>query len=635
MKGIVEIYGTNDRGERELILTKENLTVVGFAENIVDLLTTPSSTTYPLSENANILDASNYAVQAISTSKNAEHFRKNLHSYETSNLLNNTAFDSSLANPLSGWTSVNATASANIVEGYKDGVSGTLLQADTSGGFIFQRPAFNGSFGNTEGKFSNNTVLQYTDTVASVDIKWNEDNPPAMLVNGSDDVDYKSYSRISYSNQAGIASSVYVEWNSKGEASLRKDTTTKLEAGTRYLGSNWYRVFLKIYNSTSTSNNFTFSIYPCNAATLENSDVSVSVDSSAGSIYIARLQVELGRHPTKYSEVSTFVQSRDDNILFSPLKQGSTAADYNYYIASAGTGAYTLSGVYDNDIATALGTSAYIPSSMSMTPAPHPEDRYLTAGARTPVEEALEVEILQGQNPYITNLSATLMLSSYGSPWTYASGYTPAIGRHAAFLGAYAGRSNAARVYLNIVSALDYNGYSSPLKTTSTYLGDGSPAGALGVNQSVDILGYITLSDNGDKLSAPPTGDSAFYKLYTSDFSSTGEVKHVLNLGKGAANIGVDAPMLNLFGGVDTLGLWGMDVRAIRDDDYSIQFPIDHQTDPNMATGALTAGQKRKYKLYNKIVLTDNAVKNDGGGTDPGIFDNYSDINIIWSLKFL
>jgi len=54
-----------------------------------------------------------------------------------------------------------------------------------------------------------------------------------------------------------------------------------------------------------------------------------------------------------------------------------------------------------------------------------------------------------------------------------------------------------------------------------------------------------------------------------------------------------------------------------------------------MATGALTAGQKRKYKLYNKIVLTDNAVKNDGGGTDPGIFDNYSDINIIWSLKFL
>ena len=93
--------------------------------------------------------------------------------------------------------------------------------------------------------------------------------------------------------------------------------------------------------------------------------------------------------------------------------------------------------------------------------------------------------------------------------------------------------------------------------------------------------------------------------------------------------------MLNLFGGVDTLGLWGMDVRAIRDDDYSIQFPIDHQTDPNLATGALTAGQKRKYKLYNKIVLTDNAVKNDGGGTDPGIFDNYSDINIIWSLKFL
>ena len=640
MKGIVEIYGTNREGDREILFQKENLTVVGFAENIVDLLTTPSSTVYPTSENSNILDASNYTVQAISTSKNKEHFRKNLHSYETSNLLNNTAFDETLDSSISGWTVANLTASTNTVDGYTEEVSGTLLQADTSGGYILQRVYFDGSLGNTDGKYSDRDIIRFADTVFSVDLKWNEGNPPVKLASTSDD-GYISYSRLKYTTLGGATSGeAYVKWDASGGATLSKSTQTDFEAGIRYLGSKWYRVFIKAFNGiAATGDNFTSFIYPCNAEFLENSDVSIAADSSAGSIFMSRPQVELGRHPTKYQEVSSFVQTKDETVQFSLLNpSNSDNTKYDYYVASAGTGAYTLSGVYDNSLATALGVSAYIPSSTEVTPPPHPEDRYLTSGAFTPVEEALEVEIMQGQNPFILNTSSTLMLSSFGSPWTYASGYTPSIGRHSGFLNTYPGRSASSKIYLNIVSALDYEGYDNPLKTTSVYLGQ-NDGGIAATASLADIFGYINLSDNGvlPASTSVTSGKSSFYKLITSNFSSTGEIKHILQLGKGTTgNVGVDAPLLNLFGGVDTLGLWGMDVKSMRDADYSVSFPLDCKTDPTAAlANSGSPLPKRRYKLYNKIVLTDNMVKNDGGGSDPGIFDNYENITVIWSLKFL
>ena len=642
MKGVVEIYGTNSNGEDELLIQKDNLTVVGFAENIVDLLTTPSATTYPTSKNSNILDASNYTVQAISTSKNAEHFRKNLHSYETSNLLNNTEFDETLDSSLSGWLTVNTTVSTNIVDGYKEGVSGTLVQADTSGGFITQLVYVNGIYGNTSGTYSDKEIFRYADSVFSVDLKWNEDNPPVKIASGTD---YKSYSRIDYTSLGGTSvAEVYVAWDASGGATLVKSTEVGFEAGIRYLGSKWYRVFLKGFNGTAdTGTRVIPYIYPCNAANVENSDIEVGlvVDSSAGSIYMARPQLELGRHPTKYVGVSSFVQTRDERVKFSLLSpSGPPYTRYDYYVASAGTGAYTLSGLYDKSITNPLGVSAYIPSSTSVTPPPHPEDRYLTTGARTPVEEALEVEIMQGQNPFVISASSILMLSSFGSPWTYASGYLPNIGRHAAYLNTYSGGSNA-KIYLNIVSALDYIGYATPVSSSETYLGE--TEGGIGGNASLtDIFGYINLSDNGASAvyDAPSTGKSSFYRTVEPTFVSSGEIKYTLRLGQGeTGTVGVDAPLLNLFGGVDTLGLWGMDVRAMRESDNLVNIPLNYNIDPAVSVEtdvSQAALPKRRYKLYNKIVLTDNIVKNDGVGAGlPGIFNNYEAITVVWSLKFL
>ena len=70
------------------------MTTVGFAENIVDMLTTPSSislggngTSNPVS---GYLDAKNYRIQAFSVSKEEEQFSQNLHSYSTNNFLINS-----------------------------------------------------------------------------------------------------------------------------------------------------------------------------------------------------------------------------------------------------------------------------------------------------------------------------------------------------------------------------------------------------------------------------------------------------------------------------------------------------------------------------------------------------------------
>ena len=98
MKGVVKIYGTNSQGERELILEKNNLTTVGFSENIVNFLTTPSSVKYPSPQNDNILDASNYTIQGFSTSKNKDHFLKHQHAYTTVNFFQNSDLKST-----TGW----------------------------------------------------------------------------------------------------------------------------------------------------------------------------------------------------------------------------------------------------------------------------------------------------------------------------------------------------------------------------------------------------------------------------------------------------------------------------------------------------------------------------------------------------
>ena len=70
MKGIVEIYATTREGKRDLIYQGENMTTAGFSENIVEMLTTPSSVS--LGDNTSgYLLPQNYIVNAFSMSKSS------------------------------------------------------------------------------------------------------------------------------------------------------------------------------------------------------------------------------------------------------------------------------------------------------------------------------------------------------------------------------------------------------------------------------------------------------------------------------------------------------------------------------------------------------------------------------------
>ena len=654
MKGVVEIYGTNLNGEEELILQKENLTVVGFAENMVTMFTTPSSVTYPSPANDFILDSSSYTVQAISTSKSKEQFRKNQHAYDTSNLLQNTSFTEPADN-LSGWGYSNVVVSANAIKGFTDGVSGTLVDTQLSTGTLSQVVTRNDG-ANGDGNFRYSDTFNYANMVFSIDLKWNEDNPPAQLTLDSENK-YKSYTHVYLANFSPVNRSVFVAWDSSGGASLAKAAGVDMTAGIKYIGGGWYRVFVAVPIQdplpASPASQCRVIVSPClgSLGTLDINDIATStmVDGSAGSIYVSRPQLELATHPTNYSEVSSFVSVRDENIKFSLLNPhlGATDAEsmgrYDYYVFSGDSG-LSLSSVYRDGYTDDRGVSAYIVSSNTVTPPPHPDDRELTLGARTPVEDAFNVEIIKGQNPFAINTSATLMLSSYSSEWTYASGYTPTMGRHVAYLGAYTPyvNSNTSKAWVHYVSATTYEGYDQPLSSINL------PPGIAGSQRIVDLYGHIALSANGthSDYASPEPNASNFYKLIESDFSSTGEVTYKLWLdgrGGGTASSGVDAPYLNIFGGVDTLGLWGLDLKAMREADISISGGSDVQFTRDGVGAAmgwvldslLPVYPLRKYKLYNKVVLTDNLVTNQGAPALPGIFGNYKDIKVTWRLKFL
>jgi hypothetical protein len=175
---------------------------------------------------------------------------------------------------------------------------------------------------------------------------------------------------------------------------------------------------------------------------------------------------------------------------------------------------------------------------------------------------------------------------------------------------------------LIFVSALDFNGYNNFTNYTLHYNGIGS--------YRTDRFGYIELSP--PLTVAPlPGGADDFVKIANPDFSSTGEITYQLHLRSNAGGNQRSLGWLNAFGGVDTLGLWGLDLVKMREDNINVIPPyssptgdVDSREDP-----------ERRYKLFNKLVLTDSIVTMQGKNLTQGVFGNYKDLDIYWKVKFL
>lgn len=661
MEGTVYIYGTDKDGNRELLYEESNLTTVGFAEQIVDMLTLPSaigSVTDPTTA-ANFLDSSNYTIQGLSFSKPKEHFKQNQHTYTTKNLLYWTDFSNiasgvlpTSANP---WYLAEGELEVNSVPGPIFGVSGSRLVKNSGNAaevltYELGLSSQNQDFGLDKGDYTiptynNNDGSGYyfsgTDFTFSIDMKVDEDYLP-NVENGN----YISELQI-VNMSSTLVSSMAISWDSSGNASVYEvedeaPDGRSSHGGLKSLGGGWFRVFLNSYCDISQV------ITDSGAGPLHTSSIKVIVSpcaitdelaqnddatTTAGAIYISRPQLELGRVPTNFV-TNNISGTLDDLDRFSLLND---STDYSYadlnpvlksfnYFWTSGNNGLSYSGLYGG-VDGHIGASAYIPPKTPVVPAANPHDRVLTEGARTPVEEALDIEFVQGQIPAVLRLGDDIMLSSYNTEWSYTSAYTPNLGRHVGYLGAFSTKQDTF-VDSVLVSALSEEGYKNPLDKRTLRNGFDGQAGA---TLQVDRFGYIPIHDNGENDINPHTGASVFWVSAAGDFSSTGEVSYNFRFQNGNSTLNRDAVSLNLFGGVSLLGLWGLDLRAIRSDSPSSFPPYSGAAQDSSVTPV------RKYKLMSKKVLTDSIVRNEGeagAGLGGYEFDN-NNITIRWVLKFL
>jgi len=707
MKGIVEIYGTTDDGKRDLLYRGENTTTVGFSENIVDMLTLPSSIV-SATDSDDYLNPKNYIINAFSMSKAKDQFKKNLHAYSTTNLLHyskdlTVGTVGSAPTPPGIWLRTKLeVVSAVDIETVDYESSAFLLDTITSAGRLSQTISYDDSWA---GAYAS-SYFSATDFVFSVDMKMNRDNPPIQVSAGGGG-EYRGYTQLAISGN-GVASGMIFEWDESGVPKVFNRNTyngynfANNLGGIKSLGGGWYRAFVySKYDSGGYSGNTIAIIYP-SLGPLGQALVGAGYKAKgkAGSIFISRPQLELGIHPTNYVETSALA-SRDN--LFRYTRLNSTppygtdvdgSAAINYYIAS-GTGGPTLSGIYDGTLD--KGVSAYIPFKNDLIPYARPEDRELTPGAITPVEEAFGVQITQGQISNCQHMWDRLKVDKYDTSWTYAKKYEPYFGRHLTYVGAFSSRNNwvpsgslatedqvGATIrkvtnWVHYVSAYDENGYSSPLSSVSLsggWLTDFNKESTPDMDGFIPVLNYATsagpgdTNDTSDNWVTAATGwrYSIMQSQIHSDFSSTGEVTYHLRqlnmsgnngydfisppVGADGITLNSDSVLLNLFGGVDVIGLWGFDLKKIRADDPdgtdTKRYPFvgsgpDRATvDKNTQASESIAANKnhpwdpyRRYKLYSKKVLTDNIMKNEGFGTSAGIFTNYKNLDLYWKVKFI
>ena len=92
---------------------------------------------------------------------------------------------------------------------------------------------------------------------------------------------------------------------------------------------------------------------------------------------------------------------------------------------------------------------------------------------------------------------------------------------------------------------------------------------------------------------------------------------------------------MNLYGGLHTLGLWGIDCMRSLQNSYP-PLEEDHVFNPATETGFVnpeTGRTKKEFKLFAKKKFTENLAQNTGNGSDPG-FHNPGPLVIKWVLDF-
>ena len=631
------------------------MATVGFAEQIVDLLTTPSSVENPTSLNSAILDSSNYTIQSISFSKEADQFTKNAHTFDTSNLLYWTRLDlsNSEGSPTItdsavssvGWTNDNLTLESQVVLGPAPGVSGLRLLKEstaapselTYGLYLSSThnygngnyPAFNGTAGDVS--------FSATDFVYSFDVKYDHENPPDKAY-GSSGLRISEFS-VTVVGSTMPASALVLAWDNSGNATIvpHLNTTDFTDSGSiKKIGGGWYRAFIK-GNTDTIADPKAIEISMCPSfLDIENKgDDPPGSDrrTSRGGVFIARPQLELGSVPTQYVENNTSSNVLDDFLRFSVLNRTESVLSdpihkaYRIFVVSAESG-LSMSGLYDSPEGD-KGVSAYSGARSVLPKDPHPSDRVLTENIITPVEKALGYTFHNGHN-IVSTAFQEYKLSAIDPGWQPVSGSTNVdfeIGRHAQLLGGWPSDNS---MYIYFAGERTDSSFSDAVTNNNYTTFD--TKGFYGVTRTEgDAKGHLQAFDNAKLLPTGTPNDLRFdfWVSAASDFSSTGHVDYNVRFGN-AGNKGLR--VANAFGGFNIMGMHGIDLKQTRKDSPDKFPPYTYEDDLKEAAGYLEP--TRRYKLMCKKVFHDNLLRKDGVAGDTGL-DQYDDYNIRWRLKFL
>lgn len=122
----------------------------------------------------------------------------------------------------------------------------------------------------------------------------------------------------------------------------------------------------------------------------------------------------------------------------------------------------------------------------------------------------------------------------------------------------------------------------------------------------IDWRGFIRKSSNGNSLSG--------FTVSTLNVS-TGSMKHTISLTSG------DLATNNLYGGIFTIGLWGLDLESLICDGRMPPYSFDPINTLD-------------YKLFAKKSLTIDITRIADNGSSPGLL-NYQTLNLVWVLRFV
>jgi hypothetical protein len=425
-------------------------------------------------------------------------------------------------------------------------------------------------------------------------------------------------------------------WDNSGVPSLSSydalgGGAADCSGGIKDIGGGWYRAFVPIplgldLTGTEAPKLIDVLVSPTIKDTYWSNKERNEI---RGSIYVARPQLEWGQTPTKYKENDTSSGVLDDNMRYTLFNTTDWISQVNptiYFVSSLN--GLSFSGIYEGEDATdPYGFSAIIPPATKPLDPPTPNDRYLTSqDVKTSAEERLGWNISEGKFCVGAGAIHGAPLSAIDDSWTFVTGVLPInIGNITYYIGT---PEQVARI--KVVSSLTTEGVDNAgvdgVQNNTQF--------AVGANNSTaDLFGYYPLLLNGDNNLS--FNNRAWVNNSDSTFSSTGEVLYGFGSGRSTD------PIVSWFGGVSIIGLYGLDLKAIKENDPTAYPPYNGGGEcANFNNATENFAPTRRYKLMAKKVLLDNIFRRDGSPTEGGVLcnpplANSEDLRIEWRLKFL